>query len=86
MARYFFDVHDPRLSAYDGEGVDCADRAAISDEALRALCEIAADQPQRYVGQKLRIIVRDDEDRVVMTASLGLTTAWHAGEGQAEAA
>ena len=36
MARYYFDVHAPRLSACDSEGVECADRAAISDEALRA--------------------------------------------------
>jgi hypothetical protein len=80
MARYYFDVHDPRLSACDSEGVECADRAAISDEALRALCEIALDQPQRYVDQKLRVVVRDSADRVVLTAALGLSAAWHAEE------
>ena len=80
MARYFFDVHDPRLSACDAEGVECADRAAVSEEALRALCEIAFDQPQRYLHQKLRIIVRDSADRVVLTAALGLTATWHAEE------
>lgn len=84
MARYFFDVHDPRLTVCASEGVECADRAAISDEALRALCEIAADQPQCYLDRKLRVVVRDSADRVVLTAALGLSAAWHA-EAQAAA-
>ncbi|KAB1069601.1 DUF6894 family protein [Methylobacterium planeticum] len=81
MARFFFDVYDPRVTYHDPDGVDCPDRAAVSEEALRALCEIAADEPGRYVDNPLRIEVRDAANRVVMTASVGLTAAWHA-EGE----
>ncbi|HEV7440043.1 MAG TPA: hypothetical protein VGN94_10540 [Methylobacterium sp.] len=86
MARYFFDVHDLKLSACDHEGTDCADRKAVSDEALRALCQIAGDQPERYVSQKLRVVVRDAADQIVMTAALDLSAAWHIEQAQAEAA
>ncbi|KAB1074425.1 DUF6894 family protein [Methylobacterium planeticum] len=86
MARYFFDVHDLKLSACDHEGTDCADRKSISDEALRALCQIAADQPERYLNQKLRVVVRDAADRIVLTAALDLSTAWHIDHSQAAAA
>jgi hypothetical protein len=86
MARFFFDVFDPRITNYDLDGIECSDRAAVSEEALRALCEIAADEPGRpgrYVDQNLRVVVRDDAHRVVMTASVGLTAAWHAEGEQA---
>jgi len=80
MARYFFDIHDAQISVRDDEGVECADRGAVSAEALRALCEIAADHPDRYVGGKLRATVRDAKDRAVLTASISLTAAWHVEE------
>ena len=83
MARFFFDVFDPRITNYDLDGIECSDRAAVSEEVLRALCEIAADEPGRYVDQNLRVVVRDDAHRVVMTASVGLTAAWHAEGEQA---
>ncbi|MER2265394.1 DUF6894 family protein [Methylobacterium oxalidis] len=82
MARYFFDVHEIHTSIIDDEGVDCPEASDVSEEVLRALCEIAADNPARYLDQKLRIIVRDDDEAVVLTASLGLTVAWHS-EGAA---
>jgi len=82
MSRYFFDVHEPRFSARDDEGTECSDRKVVTCEALRALCQIAADSPEGFVGhgQGLRVIVRDDQDRTVLTASLNLTAAWHAEE------
>ncbi|WP_336487353.1 DUF6894 family protein [Methylobacterium nigriterrae] len=86
MARYFFDVFDPRITHYDLDGVECSDKRSVTDEALRALCEIAADEPRRYLDQNLLVVVRDDANRVVLTASVGLTTAWHADGGHAAAA
>jgi len=77
MARYFFDVVEPSLSARDHEGIEGLDKAAISEEALRALCEIVADQPDRYVNQRLCITVRDISDKVVFTAAMNLCSGWH---------
>src|SRR5215210_100298 len=45
MARYFFDFIAPSFSAFDDEGTDCADMSSVSEKALSALCEIAADHP-----------------------------------------
>jgi len=80
MSRFFFDVHEPRFSVSDDEGTECSDKKVVTCEALHALCQIAADSPEGFVGQGLRIIVRDDQDRTVLTASLNLTAAWHAEE------
>jgi len=76
MARSFFDFITPSLSTHDDEGTDCTDRHAISEKALSALCEIAADHPQRYINQDLRIDVRNKTNQVVMSASLRLSTRW----------
>ena len=86
MARYFFDFHDAQLSTRDHEGTECADRKAVSSEALRALCEIAAEHPERYTGGTLCVAVRDATDRPVLTASIDLTAAWHVEETRSEAA
>jgi len=86
MAQYFFDFYDGQLAARDDLGTECADRQALSTEALKALCQIAEDRPDRYVGQGLRVTVRDSHERTVLTASLNLTAAWHADEEQSQAA
>ncbi|MDR7036667.1 MULTISPECIES: DUF6894 family protein [Methylobacterium] len=86
MARYFFDVHEPRASIIDNEGAECSQRSDLSEEVLRALCEIARDRPESYLDQKLRIIVRTSDSEVVLTASLGLTLAWHSEERSTRAA
>jgi hypothetical protein len=86
MARYFFDVHDLCLSIHDHEGVECRDRDSVSAEAMKALCEIAEDQPDRYDGRALNIVVRDDANRAVLTATLNLSTSWHSSESRENAA
>jgi hypothetical protein len=82
LARYFFDFHDVQLTTRDEEGTECADREAVTAEALLALCQIAEDHPDRYVDGKLRVIVRDASDRTVLTASINLSAAWHVDEEQ----
>ena len=86
MARYFFDFHDAQLTTRDEEGTECVDREAVSAEALRTLCQIAEDHPDRYVDGKLRVIVRDASDRTVLTASINLSAAWHVEGEQFQAA
>ncbi|WP_336488443.1 DUF6894 family protein [Methylobacterium nigriterrae] len=86
MARYFFDVCDASLSACDDIGIECPDQAVVFDEALRALCEIVADRPGRYMAQGLSVAVRDAADRVVLTAALNLQASWHGTESATEAA
>ena len=86
MARYFFDFYDAQLTTRDEEGTECVDREAVTAEALRALCQIAEDHPDRYVDGKLRVAVRDASDRTVLTASINLSEAWHLEEERFQAA
>ena len=86
MARYFFDFVAPVFSTYDGEGADCADMNSVSEKALSALCEIASDHPQRYVGQAIRISVRNEVNQIVLTAALHLSLECAASANQTEAA
>jgi len=80
MARYFFDFNDGQLDIRDDHGTECATPKDVSSEALKALCQVAGDHPERYVRQKLRISVRDVHEQTALTASLNLTAAWHAEE------
>ena len=84
MTRYFFDVHDIQFSTHDHEGTDCRDRAAVSAEALKALCQIAEDHPERYADQGLNVVVRGVPGAVA--ATLNLSTSWHAKDAQEDAA
>ena len=86
MARYFFDFQDLHLSIRDEEGTECANPRAVSSEALRALCQIAGDRPERYAGQRLNVVVRDANDRTVFTTTLKLSAAWHAEQGESQVA
>lgn len=76
MARYFFDVHNSKFSARDEDGQECADRDAVSAEALRQLCVIAKDDPLLHMHGTIGVIVRDEHDHVALTASLVLTAVW----------
>ena len=86
MTQYFFDFPDLHLSTCDEEGTECANPRAVSSEALRALCQIAGDRPKKYAGQWLNVVVRDANNRTVFTASLNLSAAWHAEQGESQAA
>ncbi|WP_336492005.1 DUF6894 family protein [Methylobacterium nigriterrae] len=86
MSRYFFDFHTLTLSIRDEEGTTCVNPRAVPMEAMRALCQIAGDRPDRYAGQPLNVVVRDANDRTVFTASLNLVSAWIAEQDQSQAA
>ncbi|MDR7038058.1 MULTISPECIES: DUF6894 family protein [Methylobacterium] len=72
MALYFFEFLDPEFLISDDEGTECADHDAALGEALRTLCEVAADQPHRYLGRPLRIEILDDEKRSVLSCHIQL--------------
>ncbi|MEA1833060.1 hypothetical protein U8607_13310 [Methylobacterium durans] len=78
MALYFFEVADPEFSIRDFDGTECTDGNAALEEALRTLCEVAADQPEKYNGRPLRIDVLDDAQRNVFSCEIQLTTTVHA--------
>jgi molybdopterin-guanine dinucleotide biosynthesis protein A len=86
MARYYFDFCAPSFSSFDDEGTVCCDMPSISEKALSALCEIASDHPQRYVGEGIRISVRNEANQIVLTAALHLSLDCAARAEHTEAA
>lgn len=76
VPRFFFDVHNTKFSSVDEDGLECADRDAVSFEALRLLCTIAKDDPLHHLHSQLGAIVRDENNHVVLTATVSLITTW----------
>lgn len=73
MARYFFNVADHEFSVRDDSGTECFDQDAALAEALRTLCEVAADQPEKYIHHPLRIEVLDASRDAVLACEIKLT-------------
>lgn len=76
MPLYFFDLHDEHLTTPDEEGTVCADMRAVSETAIKALTDIAADEPMRAGHRKLFTTVRDEAGCVIYTAALHITDSW----------
>ncbi|MER2269247.1 DUF6894 family protein [Methylobacterium oxalidis] len=83
MARYFFDVQEPTAYLLDDEGLDCSDLADVSDQAVRALCEIAAEHPEKYIDQHLKVFVRNNQNGILLSAALTVSFSWHLAEAEA---
>ena len=84
MARFYFDVHNKKLSTIDDEGIECADRDAVQREALRLLCLIAHDDPLAHMHSQLGAIARDEANRIVLAATVSMTTTWVGGASATE--
>ena len=70
MARYFFDIHDGGFFV-DDVGVDCSTFDDVRMEAKKTLPAMAKDLlPDEGDQHTIRVIVRDESDVVVYTATL----------------
>jgi uncharacterized protein DUF6894 len=76
LARYFFDIHNTKFSSRDERGQQCADQDAVSEHALRLLCDVARDRPLEHMHSQLGSTVRDETGHVVLTATASLSTTW----------
>lgn len=76
MARYFFDIHNTKFSSRDERGHECGYRDAVSEHALRLLCDVARDRPLEHMSGHLGTTVRDMGGHVVLTATVSLSTTW----------
>ena len=76
MARYYFDVHNTKFSSRDERGQECGYRDAVSEHALRMLCDVARDRPLEHMYGHLGTTVRDGSGHVVLTATLSFATTW----------
>lgn len=74
MPRYYFDTNDGRSLAVDQTGLDLATMEEVRWAALDALPDMARDALPRHPVREISVQVRDEEGRVVFTASLVLIT------------
>ena len=75
MPRYFFDIVDGDLTV-DEDGTAFADAHAARDAAIRVLPDIARDTIGTGQSRSVQVLMRDEEDRALFTASLTLTAKW----------
>ena len=77
MARYFFDIHSRGQLARDGDGTECDSLEVVRAEAMQTLPDIARDvitiDGDR---QAFTVLVRDENDATVYTATLTFAGAW----------
>ncbi|KAA0125323.1 hypothetical protein CIW48_03040 [Methylobacterium sp. P1-11] len=77
MPRYFFDICYGSTFARDPTGSECDGMVAVRDEAVRALPAIARDEiPRGGDRQAFTVLVRDENDITVYTATLMFTGLW----------
>ena len=80
MPRYFFDFHDGQALRRDTEGSECGDDEAVRQEARHALPLIAKDTiPQDEDKQAFTVLVRDENNATVYTATLTYAGLWLGG-------
>ena len=70
MPRFFFSVDEERP---DTVGVDFPDRETARGEAIRAAGEILRDIDGAFAGQEWRMVVRDENDVVVLELRFSIT-------------
>ncbi len=77
MARYYFHVHDGKALRRDAEGGEYDDDEDVRQEARKALPEIAKGEiPRDGDKQTFTVIVRDENNATVYTATMTYAGLW----------
>lgn len=77
MPRYFFDFHDGQTLRRDPIGSECDDPEAVRQEAMHALSLLAKGViPTGGDRQAFTVLVRDENDLTVYTATLTFAGLW----------
>lgn len=77
MPLYFFDTRDNDKLIRDDEGLELPDVQAATKEASRSLVELAQEVLPGKTEHCLRVDVRDDQDRDVLTTELTYRAVLH---------
>lgn len=76
MPRFYFDTFDGDRTAVDHEGLECASRDRVQDQAIDALPDMAREVLPDGPNRMFRVEVRDEAGNVVFRASLELRSEW----------
>lgn len=75
MPRFYFDIVDGGLTI-DDTGSEYPNAHAARAAAIAALPDVARDVIAEGKGREVVVLMRDDSDRALFTASLTLTAKW----------
>lgn len=75
MPRFYFDIADGGLIV-DADGTEFPDAHAARDAAIRTLPDLAKDYIANGPSHEVLVLMRDENDRALFTASLTLTAKW----------
>jgi hypothetical protein len=70
MTRYFFDTRDDDEVILDDVGLECQDLEVVRTEATASLAELARDILPGSIRRRLRVDVRNEDHRPVLTVAL----------------
>jgi len=77
VPRYFFDIHDGLSLKRDAIGMECDGFRGVRVEAMQTLPQIACDLiPMDGDRQAFTVLVRDENDSTVYTATLTFAGLW----------
>ena len=80
MARYFFDTYDDHRTHVDVDGTEFGALAEVRREVQRFLPEMAgAELPDDGDRCAFVVVVRDEAQRTIYSATLTYTGLWHLG-------
>jgi hypothetical protein len=77
MARYFFDVLQESGCIRDEEGIELPNVDAMRQSVSRVILDLARDEIGNESQSWIQVMVRDDSDFALFTATLGYSTIWH---------
>jgi hypothetical protein len=77
MARYFFDTFDGKELMRDEVGIELGDLERVRVEAIDALPDLAREELPDGDESVFAVQARDEEGRIVFTATLTFKGAWN---------
>lgn len=77
MARYYFDILTETGCVRDDEGVELPSADAMRQAVSRVILDLAREEIDDEPQARLQVVVRDDSDHALFTATLDYSTAWH---------
>ena len=76
MPRFFIDTSDEHIFVKDKVGTECKDISAAKTLAVDALPDMARDELPDGDYRTFLAIVRNEQDRTLLKASLSLAVVW----------
>lgn len=76
MAKFYFDTYDGDHTSVDNDGIECASRQIVQDQAVDALPDMARELLPDGPNRMFRVDVRDEAGKVVFHATLELQSGW----------